>query len=214
MTGAVFLSAGMPDPVRGPDYAATADPVAITSAISALVHVVLGRRLLVFGGHPAITPMIWVMAEHLGVQYGSWVRLYQSLYFADQFPEDNERYQNTVFTPSRENLASSLATMREQMFADQRYEAAVFVGGMKGIEDEFALLRLRQPATKMVPIASTGGAALVLARSGMIEQSAVQDSLDYVMYLHERLGISPKELRYETPDLQPPDIADRMWRSS
>ncbi len=214
MTGAVFLSAGMPDPVRGPDYAATADPVAITSAISALVHVLLGRRLLVFGGHPAITPMIWVMAEHLGVEYGSWVRLYQSLYFADQFPEDNERYQNTVFTTAKDDIASSLAAMREQMFSDYSYEAAVFIGGMKGIEDEFALLAAKQPNTRMLPLASTGGAALVLAHAGSEGQGVVQESLDYVMYLHEQLGISPKELRYETPELQPPDIADRLWRPS
>src|SRR3546814_9504194 len=47
MTEAIFLSAGVPDPKRGPQYAATADTVAITAAVSALVHVTLGRRLLV-----------------------------------------------------------------------------------------------------------------------------------------------------------------------
>ena len=47
MAEAVFLSAGVPDPKRGPKYAANADTVAITSAVSALVHVTLGRRLLV-----------------------------------------------------------------------------------------------------------------------------------------------------------------------
>ncbi|MDP9649681.1 hypothetical protein J2793_005148 [Paraburkholderia caledonica] len=34
----------------------SADTVAITAAVSALVHVVLGRRLLIWGGQPAITP--------------------------------------------------------------------------------------------------------------------------------------------------------------
>ena len=58
MVDAIFLSASVPDPKRGPDYAATSDSVAITSAVSALVHVTLGRRVLVWGGHPAITPMI------------------------------------------------------------------------------------------------------------------------------------------------------------
>jgi hypothetical protein len=42
MTDAIFLSAGVPDPKRGPDYAKTADTVAITAAVSALVHVTLG----------------------------------------------------------------------------------------------------------------------------------------------------------------------------
>ena len=61
MADAIFLSAGVPDPKRGPEYAATADTVAICAAVSALVHVALGRRLLVWGGQPAITPMIWVI---------------------------------------------------------------------------------------------------------------------------------------------------------
>src|SRR5580692_8712294 len=83
MTDAIFLSAGVPDPKRGPQYAKTADTVAITAAVSALVHVTLGRRLLVWGGQPAITPMIWVIAEGLGIEYGDWVKLYQSKHFKD-----------------------------------------------------------------------------------------------------------------------------------
>jgi hypothetical protein len=34
MTDAIFLSAGVPDPKRGPQYAKTADTVAITAAVS------------------------------------------------------------------------------------------------------------------------------------------------------------------------------------
>lgn len=34
MTEAIFLSAGIPDPKRGPEYAATADTVAIASAVN------------------------------------------------------------------------------------------------------------------------------------------------------------------------------------
>src|SRR3546814_3166048 len=71
MTEAIFLSAGVPDPKRGPQYAATADTVAITAAVSALVHVTLGRRLLVWGGQPAITPMIWVVSQDIGINYRS-----------------------------------------------------------------------------------------------------------------------------------------------
>ena len=78
MSDAIFLSASVPDPRRGPEYAQTADTVAITAAVSALVHVLLGRRLLVWGGHPAITPMVWGVAQGLGLDYGQWVKLYQS----------------------------------------------------------------------------------------------------------------------------------------
>lgn len=117
MSDAIFLSAGVPDPKRGPEFAKTADTVAITAAVSALVHVTLGRRLLVWGGQPAITPMIWVVAEGLGLQYGSWVKLYQSRYFEDEFPEDNERFQNVTFTDDVDrDREKSLRAMRERMF--------------------------------------------------------------------------------------------------
>src|SRR5258705_4522652 len=49
------------------------------SADAKLTVPTLGRRLLVWGGHPAITPMIWAAANDMGVDYGAWVHLYQSL---------------------------------------------------------------------------------------------------------------------------------------
>src|SRR5712691_11730836 len=97
MIDAIFLSAGVPDPNRGPQYAKTADTVAIAAAVNALVHVTLGRRILVWGGQPAITPMIWAVAEGLGIDYGGWVKLYQSEFFRDEYPEDNQKFQNVTY---------------------------------------------------------------------------------------------------------------------
>jgi hypothetical protein len=67
MADAIFLSASVPDPNRSSKYFSTADPLAIGAAVSGLVYVTLGRRLLVWGGHPAITPMIWAAADDMGV---------------------------------------------------------------------------------------------------------------------------------------------------
>ena len=157
MIEAVFLSAGVPDPNRGPEYAATADTVAITAAVTALVHVTLGRRLLVWGGQPSITPMVWAVAEGLGVDYGAWVKLYQSEFFRDDFPEDNERFRNVTYTPNvNENLAQSLRVMREKMFTDFDFKAAVFIGGMGGIVAEYELLQQLQPTAAITPVLSTG----------------------------------------------------------
>jgi hypothetical protein len=129
VTHAIFLSASVPDPKRAPNFAATADAVAITAAVSALLHVTLGRRPLVWGGHPAITPMIWVVAQDLGVDYGRWVRLYQSNYFEDEFPEDNERFRNVRYTDSvAGDREQSLHALRTRMFTDVQYAAAVFIG--------------------------------------------------------------------------------------
>lgn len=145
MSGAIFLSAGVPDPRRGPEYAATADTVAITAAVSALTHVVLGRRVLVWGGQPAITPMILIVAEAMGIDYGRWVRLYQSRFFKDDFPEDNDRFSNVTFTEAVNGRETSLLAMRKSLFSDLTFEAAVFIGGMGGVIDEYELFRELQP---------------------------------------------------------------------
>jgi hypothetical protein len=213
MNNAIFLSAGVPDPRRGPDYAATADSVAIAAAVSALVHVVLGRRTLVWGGHPAITPMIWVVAQDIGVQYERWVRLYQSSYFKDEFLEENARFQNVTFTDAVEaDRDRSLLVMRERMFTENQFKAAVFIGGMGGILEEFELFRQHQPDACVIPVLSTGGAALQLAgRIGHLPTDLSKDH-DYVALFHRHLDISVKEERYRTPDMQPEILEDRFWR--
>ncbi|MEM5439938.1 hypothetical protein [Paraburkholderia diazotrophica] len=212
MNDAIFLSAGVPDPRRGPDYAATADSVAVAAAVSALVHVVLGRRELVWGGHPAITPMIWVVAQDIGVQYEKWVRLYQSSFFRDEFPEENARFQNVTFTDAVEaDRDKSLLLMRERMFSENQFKAAVFIGGMGGILEEYELFRQHQPHASVIPVLSTGGAALRLAeRIGHLPADLSNDR-DYVALFHRHLDISVKEERYPTPEMQPDTVEDRFW---
>lgn len=213
MDGAIFLSAGVPDPKRGPEYAATADTVAITAAVSALIHVVLGRRHLVWGGHPAITPMIHMIAEDYEVDYGSWVTLYQSGIFKDEYPSDNERFRNLVETPAEEGgREPSLAVMRERMLGDRRFDAAVFVGGMRGILDEHEVFRRLQPNATVVPLASTGGASLELGLLTAPDDVELQTSLNFVPLLHARLGVSIWERRFTTPAEQPDDPAARLQR--
>jgi hypothetical protein len=212
MDGAIFLSAGVPDPKRGPQYAATADTVAITAAVSALVHVTLGRRLLVWGGQPAITPMIWVVAHDIGVDYGRWVRLYQSRHFKDEFPQDNERFQNVTYTDDVErDREKSLLAMRKRMFSEHAFQAAVFIGGMGGIVQEFELFRQLQPNAAVVPVLSTGGATLdVGAQAGPISADLANE-LDYVSLFHRQLGISVREERFKSPETQPAIIEQRFW---
>ncbi|WP_160164268.1 SLOG domain-containing protein [Marinobacter santoriniensis] len=197
MTGSVFLSASIPDPRRSPKYAQTADTVAITSAVSALVHVLLGRRRLVWGGHPAITPMIWAVAEDLGVNYGDWVTLYQSNFFAEEFPEENKRFQNVLFVDSVENSrGESLRRMREEMLAHDKFQTGIFIGGMEGIVDEFHLFQSLQPQANAIPIFSTGGAVLDLAN--VPEHASDRDlweEMDYVKLFHKLLEIPVSENR-------------------
>jgi hypothetical protein len=212
-TNAIFLSASVPDPKRGPQYANTADAVAITAAVSALVYVTLGRRQLVWGGHPAITPMIWVVAADMNVDYASWVTLYQSRYFEDDFPEENARFKNVTYIEDvKKDREMSLRAMRERMFKDHQFTAAVFIGGMRGIVDEFELFRELQPNACLLPVSSTGGAALELR--GRLEplRSDLMDDLDYVALFHRNLQIAVQEQRYSRPQEQPDAVEERLWR--
>ena len=200
MAEAIFLSASVPDPKRAPQYAATAVTVAIASAVNSLAHVTLGRRILIWGGHPAITPMIWLVAENIGVDYGSWVRLYQSKHFSDQFPEDNERFRNVTYTENIEiDRNKSLDAMREQLLSDYRFAAAVFIGGMDGILEEFDMFRRLQPHAAVVPVVSTGGASVELANRIPHVDPDLVDDFDYVAVFHRHLNISVKEERFNRP---------------
>lgn len=211
---AIFLSASVPDPLRAPEFAKSADTVAIASAVSALVHVVLGRRRLVWGGHPAITPMVYTIAEGLNVDYSAWVTLYQSSHFKDMYPEDNERFRNIVFTENKGDREPSLLHMRQQMLSENRFSAGVFIGGMQGIVDEFKLFRHLQPEAALVPVASTGGAVLDIARYFVNPAEDLACDLDYVALFHRHLGVHVGERRYRTPADQPKELGDRIIRRS
>ncbi len=212
MSKAIFLSASVPDPRRGPEYTATADSVAIQAAVSALVHVTLGRRRLIWGGHPSITPMIWVVAEAMGIDYGAWVTLYQSRHFEEDFPAENEAFKNVIFTEDIERDRSrSLLEMRTHMFKESSFDAAVFIGGMEGVLDEYNLVTEIQKEAKIVPVAATGGAALELA-SKASDAGALRTDYDFVAYFHRTLEIPVQERRFISPAEQPEDPLDRLWK--
>ena len=59
-------------------------------------------------------------------------------------------------------MKASLELMREKMIGDNEYEAAVFIGGMGGIFDEYDLFTSKHSEVKVLPVASTGAAARAL----------------------------------------------------
>lgn len=212
MKDAIFLSASVPDSLRSPNFAATADSVAIAAAVAALIHVTLGRRPLIWGGHPAITPMVVVAAENLDVKYGDWVTLYQSRFFEEEFPEENLKFKNVINVLAQDNFEKSLLSMREKMFDQNSFSAAVFIGGMEGVVEEYDLFKRSNPTAKIIPVSSTGGAAKLIADKIKKNDKELLLDLDYISLLHKQLGISTKEKRYRTRSLQPKKIDDRMWR--
>lgn len=191
---AVFLSASVPVPGRG-DFFARTSPKLIQFAVRELVTAVLGRKLMVWGGHPAITPMVWAICENLGVRYADAAVLYQSRLFGDLFPEENARFKNVRYVDAVNNdRAESLRAMREAMFRETAFGAAVFIGGMEGIFEEYEMLTALQPNARVLPVAAPGGAAADLADKVMPKNEDVQ-SVDFARLFSSYLKIVPNAPR-------------------
>jgi hypothetical protein len=204
MTGAVFLSAGVPpDPTRrGHD---TADPYLIREAVSAFIEVVLGRRLIVWGGQPAITPMIWAAAAALRISYEECVVLYQSELFHRDFPKENEKFQNVVVVPQvgrDRNL--SLTRLREVMLGSRTFEAGVFIGGSDGLFEELAILKRSSPQARIVALPSPGGVAAEIFEEH-VQIAELRGAIDFAPWLYDLLAIRPSEQRLNSLLPPPPD---------
>jgi hypothetical protein len=76
----IFLSASVPLPNRDPRFMATADVIAIRDSVKALVTEVVPRGVIVFGGHPAITPLVALLLRGLGPDAARRIILYQSAF--------------------------------------------------------------------------------------------------------------------------------------
>ncbi|WP_454689795.1 SLOG domain-containing protein [Achromobacter aloeverae] len=185
---AIFLSASVPLVDRG-TYHETANPFLIQCAVRELVISVIRQHKIVWGGHPAITPMIWAICEDLKVDYSDAVILYQSSFFQDRFPEENQRFHNVVLTDAvPRDRDASLLLMREQMLSREDLAAAVFIGGMDGVEAEYELFIRFHPNAKVLPVAAPGGAALDLAkRLGNFDEAELQD-IDFSRLFHSHLS--------------------------
>jgi hypothetical protein len=165
MTRAIFLSASVPDPRRHEQYHSTADLTAIRDATRALVTVVLPHARLVWGGHPAITPLIRVIAQGIGVTGEDRVRIFQSNFHRRSMPKDNEAFEKVIKTRAvRGDQTQSMQRMRRQMLESEAFFAGVFIGGMDGVEEEYAMFCEMHPTALKLPVASTGAAALIIYR--------------------------------------------------
>ena len=162
----VFLSASFPSGERGERFRPY-DPSGIADAVSAFSRAVLGSNgTLAFGGHPTITPLVLMISRELRVKES--VTIFQSRWFENlRIPEVDEIAEEELgfieWTRKLGNRDESLRIMREEMIRSRPYKAAVFVGGMEGISDEYEMMRERWPDTPCIPVQGPGGAAAKLA---------------------------------------------------
>ena len=169
----IFLSASVPSLKNGKDpvYHDTADFIAIREAVLGAATAILPDSCLVWGGHPSITYLIRELYKAIiGTDDDEKIRflskehtlLYQSDWFRDSFPRENEAFVNVEFIPKKDTLPQSLMDMRDAMLSkDNMFTLALFIGGMDGVDrEEFPMFRRLHPDVPAVPLPTTGAAAL------------------------------------------------------
>jgi len=165
----VFLSTSIPDPERWSGYA---DPLEITDAVVSLARACLTAGLgVVTAAHPTIAPLLLYVAAELPAEHAARIVIYQSELFDEVLPPATRRLAEEgigemVWTPAEPGEEpvpgrwdGSLLRMRQQMLREVEPAAAVFVGGMEGIAEEFALFAEIRPKAPVYPIAAPGGEA-------------------------------------------------------
>ena len=178
---AIFLSASVPY-LRAPDdlppgytvednrrLVESAEPRRIREGVSHLCRFAFRRDVdLVFGGHPAITPMVLESARRFGREARKRVVVFQSLFFEDKIPKETfelARWElgTPLWTAPRGNDRwRSLTWMREAMIASPNLIAAVFIGGMEGVFEEARIFKKTWGSLPCFAVGSTGSAAAVL----------------------------------------------------
>lgn len=182
----IFLSASIPTPGR--EFYGTEDIVAIREAVMAFTFVCVENKIpFYFGGHPAITPIIWDVAKEYSPSYRELIKIYQSKWFEAQTPAEVDYFPNIVWTDRKETLKDSVILMREQMFSENDTDMAVFIGGMDGIIDESKRLQEHYENIKMIPVATTGGTSARLYKDMHLEDADLISNYAYVSIFRKKL---------------------------
>jgi hypothetical protein len=185
----IFLSASVPKAGRG-GFDESSNPFLIQFAVRELITVCLGRRRVIWGGHPSITPMVYAVCADFGVEFEAPVILYQSAYFSRQFPAENRFFSPIIVDSVGDNLPQSLTSLRRAMLS-RPLEAAVFIGGMEGIFEEHDLYRdIHGRDASVVALGAPGGASRELASN-----DPNRDRVDFARLFYEKLAIDPREPR-------------------
>lgn len=176
----IFLSASIP--VLGREFHGTEDVIAIREAIMAFTKVCMEDKIpFYFGGHPAITPLVWEVAkDYAPDDFKELIRIYQSAYFIDKTPKEVSFFENIVWTDKKDDISSSVTFMRNQMFSENKTTVAVFIGGMKGVLDECDMIKEYNPDVKILPMATTGAASRELYKRLNINNPDLEDNYSYV----------------------------------
>lgn len=195
MKGSIFLSASVP--THGREFFDTSHPYQIHTAVRSLLLLALGRQHIVFGGHPSITPMVHSACLNFGITNINCVSIYQTAYFKDDFPLENQDFMDIRVVPAEDSLAASVDSMREHMFSDNHFSAGVFIGGMNGILHEYKIFKDRFPDASIIVVRAGGGAAATIPETQQDHEiQELEHSREYFSLFTQALKINPQSERH------------------
>jgi hypothetical protein len=188
----LFLSASVPSPERPQFYGGADAHRQIEDAVISLSRAVFAEGgTLVFGGHPAISPLVAMVAGEYLAPLGAEaagrrerpaapIEIYQSRAFEGFLPDetlmmfrlgyanlhwidavDGERFDPKA-PRDQPPCPRSMEEMRRRMIGEMEPAAMVAIGGMQGIFDELRIFRELRRDASVYALATTGGAAALL----------------------------------------------------
>lgn len=188
---AVFLASSIPDPARWTGYF---DAREITDAVVAAARAILtAGGVIVTGAHPTISPLLLYVAAEFPVDPSlPRIIVYQSGLFEEVMPHETKRFEELGvgylrFTrpapgdrPVPGQWDASLNLMRRRMFAETKPAAGIYIGGMRDINTEFAMINELKPRPQAYALAAPGGeAASLVAESPEHIQDVLRHSDAY-----------------------------------
>lgn len=183
----IFLSASVPQPDR--EFFGTENVYAIREAVISFVRVCAEKRLpFYFGGHPAITPLVWNVAKNYCGDKEPAIKIYQSRVFGDQIPDEVKHFKEVHLTKAiGDDIDQSVAYMRQVMFEENPTDCAVFIGGMDGVVKEAHMIRERYPDSRFLPLYNTGGAAQSIYEEFQIDDDRLKEKYAFYELFQELL---------------------------
>lgn len=165
----IFLSASIPDKNR---WDGKYQSFEITDAVVALTRIILQNGgSLVTAVHPTISPLLLFVAAEQLRENDQRIIIYQSEVFKDILPAATKSFEANGFAkiiwtkrcnsePANPVQApESLKFMRNQMLIESKPIAAVFIGGMNGILDEYKMFHGLYPQAPTYAFGQPGGEA-------------------------------------------------------
>lgn len=178
----IFLSAGIPSqtPISGREFFGKGNIPAIREAVMAFTKVCMDYKIpICFGGHPAISPLVYEIAKDYGDDFSKNVLIYQSEWFKGKTPQEVSYYNRLIWTHMEKDIPSSVDRMRHEMFSN-KFVCGVFIGGMDGIICEAKEFHECNPNSDMIAVPNTGGAARVLQKRTGFKYEEMPDTYAYV----------------------------------